>query len=704
MNQNANFAQLTNSVPRPAKLAEPLNVLICEPQLCSYNLPYLPALWGVLKTYWEKNTAYPEMVNWMPPIHTMESPEIIIDRLHGKQIDILGLSCYTWNWRLQCEIAKLVKINHPECLIVAGGPHPDYKDPAFFGRHPAIDAVVVKHGEVPFTQLLDSAIAYNSSFSQFSKDRPLKAIPGLTLPGMKGKITAEAQSPTDHAVSHYLEQRSYYEAFMSEHPEGVVVAWETSRGCPFRCSYCDWGSNTMSKVVRFAPERLDNEIEWFAKSGVRVLFSVDSNFGMFQSDVDLTKAVVQAKETHGYPKYFVYSNAKNVPERTVEITRLVVGAGLETAHTLSIQHSSMEVLEATDRKNISIDKQIEVVRALQNDGIPISVQLILGLPHDDPKLWRKTFTDLMEWGIHDGYTVTNYHLLPNAPAADPAYRAKWDIAGIERYIYDGIGIRFDEPVDPLTYARGEVIVSTRSFTQDDWVRMSTESAIIRGLHNTGVLQLLARYLRTSVGIEYADFYAAVLDDFLPLNPIGIELFKTLHACYQRFLDDEQSMAMLPMPADQDSGYRIEPHRWVYATACQSIEVFSDKLCTFLCKRFGNDDMIKSLCRYQRAIMVTPAYDKQVGKMISIEHDWPAYFSHEDTLIPSESLRDHPDSISGKLEIKDTDWDDGSGKGEYYWKPSNTPRGWHKWFDSVATNRLSLAKCTHQQTKVLVKVS
>jgi len=699
-----NHAQLTCSVPKPAKLVEPLNVLICEPQLRSYNLPYLPALWGVLKTYWEKNTAHPGMVNWMPPVHMMESPEIIVDRFRGQQIDILGLSCYTWNWRLQCEIAKLIKVDHPECLIVAGGPHPDYKDPSFFGEHPAIDAVVVKHGEIPFTQLLDSAISHSSSFSQFFKDRPLNSIPGFTLPGMNGKIISEAQSPADHAISHYLEQKTYYEEFMNDHPQGVVVAWETSRGCPFRCSYCDWGSNTMSKVVRFAPDRLANEIEWFAKSGVRVLFSVDSNFGMFQSDVDLAKAVVQAKETYDYPKYFVYSNAKNVPERTVEITRLVVNAGLETAHTLSIQHSSMEVLEATDRKNISIDKQIEVVRALQNDGIPISVQLILGLPHDNPKLWRKTFTDLMEWGIHDGYTVTNYHLLPNAPAADPSYRAKWDIVGVERYIYDGVGIRLDELVNPLTYARGEVIVSTRSFTRDDWVQMSTESAIIRGLHNTGILQLIARYLRTSVGIDYADFYSAILDDFLPSHPVGVEIFETLHACYQRFLDDEQSMAMLPLPGAQDSNYRVEPHRWVYATACQSIESLYTDLSEFLGEQFGQLEMLKSLCDYQQAIVVNPSYDKKAGKAVSIDHDWPAYFKNEDTLIPSGSQRGRPESISGELQIKDIDWDDGSGKGEYYWQPGMSPKAWHKWFDSVATNRLSLAKCTHQHTRVLIKVS
>lgn len=663
-------------------------------------------MWGVLKTYWELHADSPELINWLPPIHKMEPPEQITAPLKNTPIDILGLSCYTWNWRLQREIARQIKESHPDCLIIAGGPHPDYRNPSFFDENPWIDVVVIKHGEIPFNRILQRTLAYPTMRDFHNAPHRLDDIPGLCLPGRKGMLTSPPESPSEYSTSHYLAQKEYYEQFMRDHPNGVVAAWETSRGCPFSCSYCDWGSSTMSKVRQFDMKRINDEIEWFAKSGVMVVFSVDSNFGMFKSDVDITDSLVRNKERYGFPQWFVYSNAKNVPERTVEITRKVVGAGLETAHTLSIQHSSLEVLEATDRKNISIDKQIHVVRELQSDGIPISVQLILGLPLDTPVLWRKTFTDLMEWGIHDGYTVTNYHLLPNAPAASPEYRDRYKIQGLERYIYDGQGIRTNDPVDPLTYARGEVIVSTSTFTQDDWVQMSVEATCFRGLHNTGLTQAIARYLRCTHGIPYHEFYSDLLDSFLPDSTATADLMRTLSDCYQQFLADEDFLALLPLPEIVEANEHVEPHRWLFARICKQIDQFLDGLTDHLTERYPHIQNIESLCRYQRTIVVLPTFDALHGAQAETNHDWVEYFSRPSTIIPASPTLEPRPTPSAILSIQDIGWDDGTGVGQYDWQADGSHQSWNDWFKAIATNRLSMRKmnhqalCVHEQSELL----
>lgn len=671
----------------------PLRVLICEPQLISYGLPYLPVMWGILKTYWEHNAQEPELAHWYKPIHEMRDPDSLITPYRGQQIDILGLSCYTWNWRLQQQIARRIRETHPDCLIVAGGPHPDYSDPEFFRKNPEIDAVVVKDGEIPFTRILERATAFESMRAFRDASNPLRDIPGMCLPDTGGTLTAPAELPTSYRVSPYLEQRSYYEQFFREHSSGVCVAWETSRGCPFKCSYCDWGSSTMSKVRRFDLDRLHSEIDWFAKNKAISLFSVDSNFGMFKSDIDLTDKIVEAKQKHGYPNYFVYSNAKNVPGRTVEITRKVVNAGLDTAHTLSIQHSSEHVLEATDRKNISIDKQIQVVRDLQADGIPISVQLILGLPRDTPILWRRTFTDLMEWGIHDGYVITNYHLLPNAPAAAPEYRNRWGLKTVERYIYDGNGIQENEPINPLTYARGDVIVETSSFTRDDWVTMSTEAAILRGLHNPGVTQSIARGLRQILGISYEDFYAHIIESVFQMSSEHRLIHDQIRACYSNFLRDENSRALMPIPGRLDDRLLTEPHRWLFAKICMKQSVFFDQLAETLVETYGHEDLVRSLCSYQQAILVRPEYDKHAGAQHACAHDWATYFTR---LEAGADGSEPPPRAQGVLEIADTGWDDRSGRSEYDWTAGNTPESWTDWFRCIAYGRLSALKGNHQR--------
>ncbi|MCA9311368.1 MAG: B12-binding domain-containing radical SAM protein [Phycisphaerales bacterium] len=690
---------LTRSAGARLRADAPRHVLICEPQLCSYGLPYLPAMWGVLKTWWEQHAEHPGMIRWNDPVYRMDPPETIARALAEQPIDVLGLSCYTWNWRLQQRIAALIRTSHPDCLIIAGGPHPDHTYPDFFTDNPFIDAVVVKDGEIPFARILERTLTFPTMRDFHRAGRPLDDIPGLCLPGRAGALTAPPETPATFTVSHYLAQRSYYERFIAAHPAGVVAAWETSRGCPFRCSYCDWGSATMSKVRRFDMQRLHDEIDWFARSGITVIFSVDSNFGMFKSDVELTDTIVRAKQEHGFPQYFVWSNAKNVPDRTVEITRKVVRAGLDTAHTLSIQHSNLDVLAATDRENISVEKQIRVVRELQADHVPISAQLILGLPGDTPALWRRTFTDLMEWGIHDGYIVTPYHLLPNAPAAAPDYRARWQIDTIERYIYDGPGARRNTPVDPLTEARADIIVATSTFTRPDWVRMSVESSLLRALHNGGITQAIARYLRTTHALSYADFYDDLLDRFLPRSEILLRTTATLAACFSRFLDHDDHMALLPMPGTPGDQWHVEPHRWAFATLCIDLDELLATLTAHLRQQHPGITRLPDLGRYQRQLVVRPDYDARRGLTTTIDHDWPAWFARQDTVIPGEPVPEPRSTPGARLVIESTGWDDGTGRAPFDWPVGTHAAAWERWFHAIAVNRMSATRCNHQAVRL-----
>ena len=83
-------------------------------------------------------------------------PDVLLEPYGDTPIDVLGVSCYTWNSKLQYALASRVKARYPNCLVIAGGPDPDYKDSEFFRRHPFIDIVAVKDGEVTFNKILSS--------------------------------------------------------------------------------------------------------------------------------------------------------------------------------------------------------------------------------------------------------------------------------------------------------------------------------------------------------------------------------------------------------------------------------------------------------------------------------------------------------------------------------------------------------------------
>lgn len=708
------------------RFARPLRVAICEPQLRSWGLPYLPVMWGVLKTHFETHDDA-TAVRWCPPIHRMENPDSIAAALllafDGNGPDVLGLSCYVWNWRLQREVAARVRAAAPGCLIVAGGPHPDHANPLFFKQNPFLDVVVVKDGEKPFTRILQRLLESESMEAFRAAGAPLDDIPGLVLPSRPGHLTAPPQLADDFAISHYLAQKPYYDAFFAEHEGGVAVAWESSRGCPFSCTYCDWGSSTMSRVRRFPMDRLLEEVDWFARSGVKVLFSVDSNFGMFKTDVDLTDALVKARQAHSAPGFFVYSNAKNVPGRTVDITRKLISAGLEAVHTLSVQHTDPAVLEAADRKNISVPKQMQVVKSLQADGIPINVQLILGLPEDTPARWRKTFADLFAWGVHDGHTVTPYHLLPNAPAAAPKHRQRFAIRTVERYIYDGEGHRPIQAPDPLADARGEVVVGTSSFSGDDWVTMATEAATLQALHNGGLTQMVARYARAACAIGYDAFYDCVLDEVLPSEPALAAAVAEVAACFRSFLEADTGPAMLSLPADidfPDAKRETPPNRWLFAVFARHLEELHAALERGLAERFPRMPRLASALAYQRALQVLPTFDPAVGARVPIDHDWPAWFAGPAAHEPADRAEtsdepDKPDKAAkaaraatvpgpaacpgATLHIRDTGWNDLAGSDEFRWTPGNGGASWGRWFNQIACGRTSARRCLFQAVEV-----
>src|SRR6188474_20779 len=220
-------------------------VLISEPQSIDYPFPYLPYMWAVLKSSWERHGEDRDAYTWLEPIYANDFPEPLVAPSSGQPIDVLGLSCYTWNWNLQCAIAERVKARNPHCLVVAGGPEPDYKDPDFSRKYPFIDLIVEKDGEITFNKILAKAL---------HGDRHWDDIGGLWIPDGEGgrlRSTGPAEIPAVFDYSPYLDQTAYYERLITQWKPGVVHATlETNRGCPYACSFCDWGSNIMSKVRR----------------------------------------------------------------------------------------------------------------------------------------------------------------------------------------------------------------------------------------------------------------------------------------------------------------------------------------------------------------------------------------------------------------------------------------------------------------------
>lgn len=622
-------------------------VLISEPQSFQQRL-YFPYMWAILKSECDRAPELEGRINWLEPIFLKRDAATLLAPYRDTPPDVLGLSCYTWNWDLQCELARRVKTLNPECLVIAGGPHPDYKDPDFFRKHPYLDAVAVKDGEIGFRKLLSGVV---------HGDRDLRAIPGLYLPGHGDghHHTGPAEVQTWFEQSPYVAQSAYYERLVERFQgRSIDVIWETNRGCPYSCNFCDWGSATMSKVRQFDIGRVAAEIDWFARMKVNGIMLADANFGILPRDLEIADLLIEARSRHGHPRFVHYSPAKNNPDRTVAIARKFVASGISPLHPFAIQHTNEEVLAAADRANISVDKQRLVAKAVVSADIPTLVQLIVGIPGDTYELWKSCLTDLMDWGLHDNYQVFSYALLPNAPAADRVFQERWEIETIQRQIpMEGPGQRDADDTDALL--KVDLIVKSKTFSKDDWVRMKVYTAFVRALHSLGLTRLPAMYMNFSHGVSYREFYDRLIEDHFGRSP----LYRKLMEHFQTFLANEEAMEDVPFEPLTTRRLSFEAGRWLFVSLSWNFDRRFAEMKSFLQSAFPLASNLGSAVDYQRNLMLTPDYDQRTGKSFPTDCDWRSYYGKARLLTQYEPLPE-PDLVPGAVVVvsdqgADLDW-------------------------------------------------
>jgi putative methyltransferase len=668
-------------------------VLISEPNAVDTPAPFLPYMWAILKSYWQRHGDRGSY-EWLDPIFLNEAPADLCRPYRHVAVDVLGLSCYTWNWRIQCGIAQEIKARNPNCVVIAGGPDPDYKDPEFFHRYPYVDAIAVKDGEITFSRIL-------SNLAQ--GDRDLRGIGGLYLPGADGRghiATGPADVPDRFDHSPYADQSAYLERLIKR--QGVFHAtWETNRGCPYACSFCDWGSNTMSKVRRFDMQRVEADLDWLGRNRIAMAFSADANFGILPRDLEIADRMNEVRNRYGFPKYLTYSAAKNHPDRAIAIAKKFAETGICPTHSLSIQHTDEGVLAATSRANISAEKQVEAAKALLASRILIDVQLIVGIPGDTRELWRTCLGDLMEWGIHEEYYTFFYHVLPNAPAGDAAFLANWEVETIDRTTFsDPRRHREKAPIDRSRQTKSRLIVKSKTFSRDDWVAMATHAALVKAMHNASLTRLIALYLRLTHGVPYAAFYRGLADDFFAKCAPAAAWHQRIVHHYRDFLQTEEATDHLEVEELPRLPFLLDPSRWLVVQVCLQVDRFFDALRHYLLERYPHATHLESVIHYQKNVVILPTYNRRLGKTFRTDFDWIEYFERAWGRTGAEALSEPAATPGAVVEVTDQT----CGERSYLLHPLDWGSGdWDdrclEWITHTVLQRNSVAKNNFQQLRL-----
>jgi len=78
---------------------------------------------------------------------------------------------------------------------------------------------------------------------------------------------------------------------------------ETNRGCPYGCTFCDWGASTMAKIRPIAMERVLEEIDYAGKHRISSIFVCDANFGILKRDAEIAEHIARVSRSTGYPRW-----------------------------------------------------------------------------------------------------------------------------------------------------------------------------------------------------------------------------------------------------------------------------------------------------------------------------------------------------------------------------------------------------------------
>jgi len=398
-------------------------------------------------------------------------------------------SHYIWNSSEMLASAARVKAANPLALNIHGGPDaPKYAEDVkrYFAEHPYVDIVVHGEGEVTICEILE-VLERGLQAREPLRLSVLEDVAGLSYRGADGQPVQTADREriknVDEIPSPYL--TGEFDVFAEAGTPSMVL--ESNRGCPYGCTFCDWGSATASKIRKFDLDRILAELDWCAEHSVIDVGFADANFGVFDRDVVIAQHLAELKKTGGFPRHMGTNYAKNSVKNLRPIIKALVDADIIAWGLLSLQSMDEETLSVIDRSNIKLSKYEALAQEFRDHSLPLYVDLMLGLPGSTLESFRNDLQECIDREVYPKIFPTV--LLVNSPMNEPSYREKHGITALP----------------------GELVTSCASFSEDDYKQMSAIRRLFMFTDKFGVLRHALRYARQETGQREIDLLRRLMN-------------------------------------------------------------------------------------------------------------------------------------------------------------------------------------------------
>ena len=523
--------------------------------------------------------------------------------------DILLCSCYVWNWEVTKQLAKKVKATNPNCLIIFGGPQVPNRTENFFEENPFVDIIVHGEGEIVLENILTAYI----KDKDFSKINGIEMKDYRTPPNPRIKDVNILPSPyLTNLILDLVEQKTDIK---------YIAAWETNRGCPYPCTFCDWGSLTNSKVTNWSEEQLLKEIDWFAQNHITYIDCCDANFGIFQErDYRIASKLKEVALKTGYPEKFRAAWAKFASEKIIPIAKQLQEGKVLKAVSLALQSLDEETLEIVKRANIKFDNFSELTETFRKNKIPTYTELIMGLPGETLESWKKGLEILASGSQVGSIYIYNCGVFVNAPMNEPTYMKFHNIKTIRSPIFLAHSSIHDRGIPEFEY----ITISSKSFSTDDLKEIYLFSWLFQTFHSLGIFEYITKYYHDEKKLLYVKFYEIFLDYCKKENSIFSDEYNKVID----YIDNGYSGKGWNHydPNLGDIFWPIEEATWLRLVLSKKLMEHTKSFLKFLEETLNfdtPDEILNDLIKFQ-IFLITTRQDSEI-KSARFHFNWKNYF-------------------------------------------------------------------------------
>lgn len=308
--------------------------------------------------------------------------EYILSGIYKKRPDVLCFSCYIWNISEVLAVAEEFHKLCPDVPIWMGGPEVSYEVENFLQEHPFVTGVMVGEGEKIFQDLCEYYVNLEKKGKICFGEKP-ETIKGLAFLNADGHmIFTEPQTPLDMSTIPFC-----YDEM--EDFKNRIIYYESSRGCPFRCSYC---LSSIDKKLRFKDIGLvKQELLFFIEKEVPQVKFVDRTFNCDHHHAMEIWRFLKEND-RGITNFHFEIAADLLTDEEIEfiaglrpgLIQLEIGVQTTNPETITEIHRSMDL------------ERVKYVTSRIKEGKNVHqhLDLIAGLPFEDYMTFQKSFDEI----------------------------------------------------------------------------------------------------------------------------------------------------------------------------------------------------------------------------------------------------------------------------------------------------------------------